>query len=216
MKVIIVGCGRTGAGLAKKLSSEGHFVTVIDSDPAAFELLGSSIRSQNITGLGFDRDVLAQAKIERTDALAAVTSSDEANVIIARLAKDVFHVPRVVAKLCGLNKAEVYQRLGLETIDPTTWGIDRISEVLLHSPLETLKSVGNGAVEIVEFEVPAQFAGHKVAELNVPGEFQVIAVSHVNKTVIPAPDAVLQEKDVIHLAVEQASRDHLRTLLGLE
>ncbi len=215
MKIIIIGCGRMGSGLAHDLSLRGHTITVIDRDPSAFERLGPSFKGRTIAGVGFDRDVLLQAKIERTDALAAVTSSDEANAVIARLASQVFRVPRVVARLYDPRKAEIYHRLGLQTIDPTTWGIHRVGDLLCYSPLDTVLSMGSGGVDIVEIEVPALLVGRKVNELMIPGEIHVIAISRGNKTFLPTLGTVFQGSDLIHLAVVAASSDRLKALLGL-
>ena len=152
MKVIIIGCGRTGAGLAHALTLGGHTVTVIDPDPAAFERLGPSFKGRTLLGIGFDRDILMQAGIERADALAAVTDSDEANVVTARLARQVFKVPRVVAHLYDPRKAEIYRRLGLRTVTPIVWGINRIADILCYSGFDTVVSLGSGAADIVDVE----------------------------------------------------------------
>jgi trk system potassium uptake protein TrkA len=214
MKIIIVGCGRMGSGLAKKLSTEGHFVTVIDANPEAFSLLGSSFKLQTITGFGLERDVLLQAKIDRADALAAVTASDEVNIVVARLAKNVFNVPNVIVRLFDLGKSEIYRRLGMQTIDPTTWGIDQAYD-LLHKPdAQKIQSVGSGEVSMMDLDVPAAWIGRKVNELSTPGEFTVIALSNGNDTFLPAPDTEFQENDIIHMAVARAFGDRLNTLLG--
>jgi trk system potassium uptake protein TrkA len=215
MKIIIAGCGRLGSGLARTLESGGHTVTVIDQNPAAFEALGPSFKGQQIAGVGFDRDVLLQAGIERADALAAVTSSDEANVIIARLAGQVFHVPKVVAQLYDQRKAGIYNRLGLQTIDPTGWAIKRVADLLCYSPLSTSVALGSGEVNIVEVEVPAMLVGRSVADLTVQGEVQVIAINRSNRTFVPTPETQFHERDQLHIAVSAASDDRLRGLLGL-
>lgn len=215
MKIIIVGCGRLGSGLAQALSQSGHAITVIDMNPLAFELLPSSFNGQKITGVGFDHDVLVEAGIERADALAAVTSSDEANAVIARVASQVFRVPRVVAQLYDQRKTEVYNRLGLQTIDSTAWGINRAAELLCFSPLNTVLSIGSGGVDIVETEVPTLLTGRKVRDMTVTGEIVVIAISRSNKTFLPSLDTLFQERDIIHIAVMASSRNRLRELLGL-
>jgi trk system potassium uptake protein TrkA len=107
MKVIIIGCGRVGAGLAKNLSIQGIDVSVIDSDPKAFELLGPTFKGKTFVGIGFDQKVLKDAGIERADALAAVTASDEVNLVAARMAKMVFKVPRVSARVYEPQKAKI-------------------------------------------------------------------------------------------------------------
>ena len=215
MKIIVVGCGRMGAGLAQALAKNGHAVTVVDQDPSAFEFLPESYKGNTITGVGFDRDVLIQAGIEKADGLAAVTSSDEANAVIARLSSQVFRVPKIVVRLYDQRKAELYKRLGLQTIDPASWGINRIVELLCYSPLDTVISLGSGEVDIVEIEVPALLIGHTVKELAVPGEIQVTAISRSNKTFLPTSGTEFLKRDLIHIAVAVKSSDHLKALLGL-
>ena len=121
-RIITIGCRRTGSGLARILTAKGHAVTMVDIDPEAFERLGPRFAGRIVLGVGFDRDVLIQAGIERADGLAAMTSSDEANVVAARIAREVFKVPRVVARLYDPRKADIYKRLGLQTIQPVTSG----------------------------------------------------------------------------------------------
>src|SRR3990170_4359428 len=130
MRIIVVGCGRNGAGLAQHLSLRGHIVTVVDKDPVAFERLGAAFKGRTVVGVGFDRDVLHHAGIEKADGLAAVTSSDEVNVVAARLAREVFRVPRVVARVYDPRKAEIYQRLVVQTISPVALGTHRLAELL--------------------------------------------------------------------------------------
>jgi len=171
MKIIIVGCGRHGSGLARSLSRIGHGITVIDRASSAFKLLDPSFKGKTIAGEGFDLDILLEAGIERADALAAVTDSDETNAVIARVARQVFRVPKVIARLYDVRKAEIYNRLGLQTIDPTAWGINRVVDLLLYSPLGTVLSLGSGDIELVEMEVPILLVGRKVKELSIPEEF---------------------------------------------
>src|SRR5574341_1118205 len=173
MNILIIGCGRVGAGLANTLASRGHSVTVVDKEPLAFEKLGEKFKGQTVPGIGFDREVLLKAGIERADGLASVTASDEANVVVARIARDIFHVPRVIARLYDMRQAEIYKRLGLQTIAPTGWGINRIADLLLYSPLETISSIGNGNVEIVEAELPRLLAGKTVRDFTVAGEIHI-------------------------------------------
>jgi trk system potassium uptake protein TrkA len=215
MKIIIIGCGRMGAGLARTLSLRGHAVTVVDNDPTAFERLGPAFKGQTVVGVGFDRDVLLKAGIERADGLAAVSASDEANVVAARIARQVFRVPRVVARLYDTRKAEIYQRLGLQTIAPITWGIHQIADLLCYSPLDTILSLGSGEVDVVKTEIPPLLVGRTVNELTVPGEVQVVAISRGGTTFLPTLGTVFQDGDLVHLVVLAASADRLRVLLGL-
>lgn len=214
MRIVIIGCGRVGSGLAKTLSLRGHLVTVVDRDGAVFAQLGPSFKGHTITGVGFDREVLLQAGIEKADGLAAVTGSDEANVVIARLARQVFRVPRVVARLYDPGKAAIYQRLGLPTIAPVEWGIGRLAELLCYSWLDRILSLGNGEVDVVEAEVPSLLVGRTTLELSVPGEIQVAAISRRGKTFLPTQGTVFQTGDLVHLVLLAESADRLKNLLG--
>jgi trk system potassium uptake protein TrkA len=214
MRIIVIGCGRVGSGLAAVLAERDHDVVVVDNDPHAFARLGAAFPGTTLEGVGFDRDTLHRAGIERADGLAAVTGSDEANVVIARLARQAFAVPRVVARVYDPRKARIYHRLGLPTITPVTWGIHRIADLLQHSWLDVVYTLGSGEVDLVDIEVPALLVGRMVNEVTVPGEFHVTAISRGTRTFLPTLGAVFQGGDILHVTVLVASMDRLRTLLG--
>ncbi|HXF60119.1 MAG TPA: TrkA family potassium uptake protein [Caldilineaceae bacterium] len=214
MKIIVVGCSRMGTGLAQILTVQGHAVTVIDKDPAAFEALGAAFKGKTVVGVGFDRQVLHEAGIERADGLASVTDSDEANIVIARLARVVFRVPRVVARVVEPRKAEIYRRLGLQTISTTTWGVNRIANLLSYTDLDVVLDLGSD-VEIVAAEIRPQLAGRTVFDLTVPGEVHIVAIGRGGKTFLPSPSTAFQAGDLVHCAVLGASADRLKTLLQM-
>jgi trk system potassium uptake protein TrkA len=214
MRIIIIGCGRVGSGLAQALCLRNHTVTVVDKDPAAFERLGPTFKGKTVLGIGFDRDVLIKAGIERTDGLAAVTASDEANVVAARMASQVFRVPKVVARLYDPRKAEIYHRLGLQTISTTTWGINRIAELLCYSQFEPVVNLGS-EVDLVAVDAPALLVGRTVNDLVVPAEIHVVAITRGGKTFLPTLGTRFQEGDLIQLAMLSASADRAKALLGL-
>lgn len=215
MKIIVVGCGRNGSGLAQLLSKTGHSITVIDSDAAAFVNLGQDFKGKTIEGVGFDREVLMQAKIDRTDALAAFTSSDESNAVIARIAREVYHVPKVVARLYDREKAEIYKHLGIQTLSSTTWGIKRAADLLTYTALDAVFSFGSGDVELVRLEVPSLIAGRKVHDLTVLGDIHVVAIERDNKTILPTSGTVFQRRDILYIAAAVSSGGQLKKLLGL-
>ena len=216
MRIIIIGCGRVGAGLARNLTERGHAVVVVDKDPAAFESLGPAFTGQTVTGVGFDRDVLLRAGIERADGVAAVTKSHEVNAVTARLARQFFRVPHVVARLHEPRKAEIYRRLGIQIISPVAWGINRIAELVCHSRLDTILSLGDGEVDIVEAEIPPLLVGRTVHELTIPSELAVLAITRRGKSFIPTLGTTFQEGDLVHLTLLAAAADRLKTLLGIK
>jgi len=120
MKFVILGCGRVGARLATMLDHLGHEVSIIDKTRDAFNRLPNDFGGQTIIGVGIDEDVLRNAGIEQADVFAAVTNGDNTNIMASQVAKDLFHVPRVIARIYDPLREETYHTLGLETICPTT------------------------------------------------------------------------------------------------
>jgi trk system potassium uptake protein TrkA len=214
MKVIIMGCGRVGEQVSLLMAAEGHDVTVIDYESAALERLGPGFKGNRIKGVGFDRQILLQAGIETAEAFAATSSSDNANIVAARIARTIFHVPRVVARLFDPRRAEIYRRLGLTTISSTVWGAERIHELLTHTELDPVLMFGNGEVSIVTIEA-LQLAGRAVSHIQVPGEVSVVAVTRAGQAFLPALGTQVQANDLIHLAVLSSAMERLETMLGL-
>jgi trk system potassium uptake protein TrkA len=215
MKVILMGCGRVGEQLAWLMVGEGHEVSVIDSDADALARLGPDFKGRRVKGIGFDRSILVEAGIEQADAFAATSSSDNANIVAARIARNVFAVPRVVARLYDPRRAEIYRRLGLLTISSTTWGAERIRELIMHADLDPVATIGNGEVCLVAVETPPHLVGRMVKNLNVPGEISVSTITRQGQAYIPISGAEFQEGDVIHITVLASAMDRLKSLLGM-
>ncbi len=216
MRIIIIGCGRWGSGLVQVLERKGHAITVVDHDPANFARLEASFKGRTIEGVGFDRDILIAAGIEWADGLAATTPSDETNFVSARAAREIFHVPHVVARIYDPRKADLFRRMGLHAVTPALWGINRVAELLCYWQLDTVGSLGSGEVDLMECETPEMLVNHTVNELTVPGEIQVVAISRSGKTFMPTLGTRFQAGDRIHLSVLTTSAERLTSLLGLE
>lgn len=215
MKVIIMGCGRVGEQLARLLVTEGHEIVVIDQDADALARLGPNFKGQRIAGIGFDRNVLLQAGIEQADAFAAASSSDNANIVAARIAHNIFHVPRVVARLFDPRRAEIYRRLGMLTISSTTWGAERIRELLISADLDPVLSFGSGEVSLLNIEVSPQLVGRMVKDLSIPTEIVVVAITRQGEAFIPTLGSQFQEGDILQVALQSSSLERLKNLLGL-
>lgn len=215
MKVIIMGCGRVGEQVASLMAQENHEVAVIDYDAKALARLGESFRGRKIKGVGFDKDVLIEAGIQQADAFAATSASDNANVVAARIARNIFHVPKVIARLYDPRRAEIYQRLGLLTISSTTWGAERIRELLTHSELDPVLTYGSGDVSILSVETPPLLYGKMVKHLSIPGQIQVFAITRQGQAFIPLLGTEFQPGDTIQLAILASSMDRFKDLLEL-
>ena len=216
MKVIIMGCGRIGSQVSELMAAQGHDVTVIDHDSNAIARLGLNFKGRVIQGLGFDRNVLMNAGIEQADAFVSASSSDNANIVAARIARNIFRVPRVVARLYDPHRAERYQRLGLTTISSTNWAAERIHQVLSHTDLDVLYTFGRSEVALVVVEAPPQIIGKNVAQLSVPGEIEVVAITRQDQAFLPVHGTEFKEGDLIHLSVLSSAMDRLEEMLGLE
>lgn len=216
MKIIIMGCGRVGSQVSQLLVHHGHEVTVIDHDDNAYARLGQDFKGRIVHGIGFDRNILLEAGVETAEGFVAASASDNANIVAARTARNIFHVPRVVARLYDPVRAEVYQRLGLKTISSSAWGAERIVEVVTHADLDSLSVFSDGGATMVRVEAPARLNGHRVAQMNIPGEVSVTAITRDDHTFIPVSGTEFQEGDVIYLTVIPSAMERLEELLGIE
>lgn len=215
MKDIIVGCGHMGAGLAVKLASKGHEVTVIDMNNESFQNLPKDFKGKTIVGFGIDKDVLEAANIHMVDAVVACTDNDETNALLARIAKNEFRVPRAIARLYDPRKADIYQSFGIQTISPTTWGIQRATEMLSYNQLDSVWVPENGNVEMIRIEVPTLLVGRPVSDILESGQIKVITISRGNSAFIPASTTILEPHDVIYIAVVATAISKVKAMFGL-
>jgi trk system potassium uptake protein len=215
MKVILMGCGRIGSQVSRVLDNQGHDMTVIDDCAENLERLGEGFKGKKIVGVGFDREILNKAGIEHADAFVATSSSDNLNIVAARIARNIFHVPRVVCRLYDPRRAEIYRRLGLVTISMVSWGAQRISELLSHSDLEPNFYFGKGEVSMIPFEIPTQLVGRRVKDATISGEISVISISRLGEAVLATPEMEFQAEDMVYFAVQASAMDRFEALMGL-
>lgn len=215
MKVIVVGCGKMGSGLALELVRKGHSVTVVGSSMEEFAMLGKGFKGETIVGVAFDKQILEQAGIQRADAIVACTKSDETNALIGRIARNTYRVPRVISRLYDPRKAEIYRTLGIQTISATEWGVRHAIELLSYDQLDIVAGLGNGGVDIVRVEVTELLVGKKVVDVTAAGEFSVSALSRQNQTFLPTLGTVLQKGDVVYFSVLVSSVKQFKHVLGL-
>jgi trk system potassium uptake protein len=203
--IVIMGCGRVGSRLAHSLEDQGHSVAIIDQDPEAFRKLRSGFKGTKVTGVGFDLDVLTEAGIQRAAAFAAVSSGDNSNVIAARVARESFGVQRVVARIYDPRRASVYQRLGIPTVATVAWTADQILRRLIPEGAESLWRDPTGAVVLAEVAYSDDWLGEKVYDLEHAAHARIAFITRLGEAVIPGPNLVLQEGDVVHVIAESAA-----------
>ncbi len=194
-----MGCGRVGAELAQTLERQGHTVAVVDRDPTAFRRLGSGFGGRRVTGIGFDRDTLREAGIEEAGAFAAVSSGDNSNIIAARVAREMFGIEHVAARIYDPRRAEVYQRLGIPTVATVRWTADQMLRRLLPSGSETLWRDPSGAVQLAEVAVSAKWVGQRVSRLQEDAGVRIAFLTRLGEAMLPTSQTVLQDGDLVHV-----------------
>jgi len=196
-----MGCGRVGASLARAIERAGHEVAVIDQDESSFRRLGTTFEGRTVTGVGFDRDTLRAAGIENAYAFAAVSSGDNSNILAARVAREKYGVEHVVARIYDPGRAEIYQRLGIPTVATVKWTSDQMVRRLLpqgHVPEFTDPS---GKVVIAEMPISDAWIGRRISEIEGATGGRTAYLTRLGDGLLPGPDTVYQEGDLLHLAL---------------
>lgn len=208
-----MGCGRVGAELTVQLSKTGHSVAVVDKRPEAFDRLPPGFDAKKVVGIGFDREVLEEAGIQEADAFIAVSNGDNSNIVSARIAREHYKVPRVIARIYDPKRAEIYERLNIPTVATVRWAAKQIQFLLFHGKEEMRDTIAGGSLLIVQVPVPDHLVGRKVEEITTAGKIEVIGVDRGGTGFIPVADSTFQEGDVAHAIVHRDSLAKLETLL---
>jgi trk system potassium uptake protein TrkA len=212
--VIVVGCGRVGSGLAASLESQGHSVAVIDRRPEAFRRLSPDFSGQSVVGVGFDRDRLLEAGVERAGALASVTNGDNSNIVVARVAREAFQIERVVARIYDQRRAAIYERLGIPTVATVQWTIDRVLRRILPDASSVEWIDASAQVCLVERVVPDLWAGRPLAELEIPGRSRLAGLSRLGMGSLPADGQLAHEGDVAWVVLSGGAIDEFDSYLA--
>jgi len=201
--VVIMGCGRVGSTLAVDLEKSGHTVAVIDQNREAFRRLGANFNGRTVAGVGFDRDTLLEAGIEKADAFAAVSNGDNSNILAARVARETFGVKNVVARIYDPGRAEIYQRLGIPTVATVLWTTDQIMRRLTPDGTKSEWRDATGTILLVEVSLHKDWYGESILLIEKNTNARVAFVTRLGEAVLPDEHTVLQEGDLVHLLVNE-------------
>lgn len=215
MHVIVVGCGRVGSELAVSLELAGHTVAIIDKNKNAFRRLPEDWSGRPVQGYGCDRDHLEEAGALNCDALAAVTSGDNSNVLSARIARETYQIQNVVARIYDPRRALIYQRLGIPTVATVPWTTDQVMRRLLPDRLVTDWTDATGSVSLVERALPPEWAGRTLTPLCDSDRFRLVVVARGGHAHIAASGLVGQEGDLLTFAVQRDALDLLESQLAV-
>ena len=214
MHVVIMGCGRVGSTLALGLEQRGLSVAVIDVDADAFRRLGGDFHGTTVTGVGFDREVLLQAGIERADAFAAVSSGDNSNIISARVARETFGVDRVVARIYDPKRAEVYERLGIPTVATVRWTADRMLRHLVPEGNVEIWRDPTSTVSIVEVPMHPDWIGLTVGRLEQRSGARLAYLMRFGLAMLPTESTVIQDGDLAFMLLTDELTASVTKLTG--
>lgn len=219
MFVIVVGGGNTGSQLAKFLLDTGHTVRVIDERPAVLEKLGIEILPEFIlSGDGSSPIVLEQAGIQKAQVLAAVTGSDETNLVVTSLGKFEFNVPRVIARVNNSKNAWLFTaEMGVDVAINQAEILARLTaEEMSIGDMMTMLKIRRGQYSLVEEKIApnAPAIGKALKDLDLPTNCVISGIIRHGEIVMPRGITVLQEADEILALVDDSARDQLAKLLS--
>lgn len=203
MHVVVMGCGRVGTLIAQRLEEAGHTVAIIDQNREAFRRLGPNFQGITLTGVGFDRDILIQAGIERADAFAAVSNGDNSNILAARVARENFGVANVVARIYDPGRAEIYQRLGIPTVATVVWTADQILRRLVPEGALSEWQDPSGTIRLAEVHLDKSWYGHPAALVESSTGARIGLITRLGKGMLIDEHTVIQEGDLVHLMMNE-------------
>ena len=216
MKILIIGCGKLGAGLALELYKKGHSVNVIDRDEEAFYRLGADFNGLQVIGNGYDKAVLEEAEIEYADAIVCATGNDDINAVAAKIAKDNYFVKYVIARLYNPKKAKVFEALGIKTISTTGYSINRAIELLSFNMMDSVQLLGaDGSSEIVRIVATPTVDGLTMSELNEENDFKLFSIVRGKTTIIPGDNDVIETNDILYFVTKVDAKRRLKIFLGI-
>jgi trk system potassium uptake protein TrkA len=176
MQIIVLGCGKVGATLAQVMSEDGHDVVIVDNDSVNFKLLSPSFNGVTITGVPIDEDVLKHAGIEVADVVAAVTPNDNVNIMACQIAKEIFNVPIVIARIYNPEREHIFHQFGFQTICPTNMTVDEIRAMVLGKERCMAHSFGNTTIDFIHQKVEKHEEGKKIGAIKQPKSGVVFGV----------------------------------------
>lgn len=219
MFVIVVGGGNTGSQLAKFLLDAGHTVRVIDERPAVLEKLAKEIPPESIiNGDGSSPVVLEKAGIQKAQVLAAVTGSDETNLVITSLARFEFNVKRVIARINNSKNAWLFTpEMGVDVSLNQAEILSRLTaEEMSIGDMMTMLKIRRGKFSIVEEKIApgAPAIGKALKELSFPNNCVISGIIRNGDVVLPRGTTILEEGDEVLALVDEPARERLAKLLS--
>lgn len=218
MYIIIVGAGKVGYSLATRLVADKHAVVLVDKDRSVCEESGKTLNALVICGDACDTHVLEEARIDRCDVIAAVTGTDEDNLVICQLAKEEFSVVRTVARVNDPANERIFSQLGVDIpIDATEIIAKIIEEEVSFADYINLLSFKRGKLAIVRVDLSPQSPVIKkeIQSIKLPPDSVFVSIIRGDEVIVPKGDTILESgDDIIALTLIENEQQLLNTLIG--
>ncbi|MDP2929780.1 MAG: TrkA family potassium uptake protein [Candidatus Omnitrophota bacterium] len=214
MNIMIVGCGRVGSQLAVLLSREGHNVTIIDKCADSFKRLGGTFNGVTAVGNAFDEKLLRELNIDKQDAFVSVTSGDNTNLMASQIARKMFKVPRVIARVYDPERADIYKKFDLDIISGTILVAAMIRDKIIENRF-TGYLVETGELGVIEIIADKHLEGKRVGDMNIPDEFSVVVIERKKKVIITETFTKIELDDKIMGVVRTTSLNKVKAIFKL-
>lgn len=209
-----MGCGRVGSTLAKTIESRGHTVAVIDNNADSFRRLPKGFEGQRVTGEGYDRKVLEQTGIEEAYGFAAVADDDNANILAARMAREIFQVQKVVARISDPLRAQIYERLGIPTVGTVNRTAQSLLTRILPLPPEVVFTEENGSLVLCRALISPSWVGKTIDEVEQVLGVRAAYVLRMGKSSLVNSTVMLQENDELFYFTAENKRGEVASKLA--
>lgn len=176
MQIIVAGCGKVGSQFARIMSGEGHEVSVVDSSAENFKLLGEGFHGMTVLGVPIDEDILKEAGIESADGFAAVTPDDNINMMACQIAKEIFRVPRIFARIQDPIKEQVFYQFGVHTVCPTNMAVQEFRALMMGESSSKACYLDNTGIEFIYERIRDKDAGKLMRDISVPRNAHLLGV----------------------------------------
>lgn len=201
MFIIVIGCGKVGTGFAEVMSLEGHDVVIVDNDAAALERLSPVFSGLKVAGVPIDQDVLKRAGIERADALAAVTPDDNINIMACQIAKELYKVKRVIARIYNPARESLFHQFGLDTICPTNISVDVIRSIMLQESLPERFTLGSNTLSF-QYRAAGEDVGRRARDIALRPNELFFGLIRNGDFQFARPETILARGDTLVLSAK--------------
>jgi len=195
MQIVIAGCGKVGSQFARIMSGEGHEIAIVDSSSENLKLLGPGFRGVTVLGVPIDEDVLKEAGIESADGFAAVTPDDNINMMACQIAKEIFHVPRIFARIQDPVKEQVFYQFGVHTVCPTDMAVQEFRALMMGEFGAKICYIDNTGIEFIYERVRDRDDGKRMKDITLPKNAHLLGVMKDGQLNFYHPETKLEFDD---------------------